>query len=134
MTLASAIADVLPTLRAEAEAAMPDTCTITRSSGAPVFDPVTGTYTAAGTSNIYTGRCRVQAKADEVVAAGDQPVTLRRFTASLPVATSGIEVDDLLTVTDSADADLVGLEFRVVDVKAGTWLVARRLTLEHNAG
>lgn len=134
MTLASAVTDVLPTLRAEAEAAMPDTCTITRSGGEPVFDPNTGTYTPAAPSTVYTGRCRVQAKADEVVAAGDQPVTLRRFTASLPVATSGIEVDDVLTVTDSADADLVGLSLRVVDAKSGTWLVARRLTLEHNAG
>lgn len=124
----------LAAMRDTADDALPDTCTITRTDGEASFDPETDTWTPAPTDDVYTGACRVRPDRPTVVDAGEQPVTLRTFTATLPHSATGVQQDDTLTVTASTDAALVGVAFRVVDVRAGSWDIARRLTLEQNVG
>lgn len=124
----------LAAMRDTADDALPDTCTITRATGDPTFNPATGEVTPAPTTEVYTGACRVRPDRDRVVQAGEEPVTLRTFTGTLPHSADEVENDDRLTVTASTDEALVDRTFRVVDVRSGTWDIARRLVLEHDAG
>ena len=112
---------------------LPDVCTITRASTSePTFDPDTGTYTTPAPTTLYSGiACRAAPfTGDRVVQAGEEPVTLRFYNVTLPVTTTGIEVDDLIAVTTSADPDLVGTSLRVRDSRASSMGAQRRVTAE----
>lgn len=118
-----------------AERQMVDACTITRGGGAPTFDATTGTYTAATGSTVYTGKCRVKPQnlADRVAQAGERPVSLWPFSVSIPIAADA-DLDDVVTVTASADSTLVDRTFRVRSVARGTFITARRLDCEETSG
>jgi hypothetical protein len=126
----------LAAMRATVSAALPDSCTI-GARGEPTFDTTTGTYTEGAVVAVYTGPCRVRVsgmRGDLVVQAGDEPVTLRTYDATLPWDATGVAVDHILTVTASADPELVGRSMRVRDVQYGSWDLGRRLTLEDDLG
>lgn len=115
-----------------AEGLMTDTCTITRPSGTPVLDPDTGDYTGGGTTTVYSGPCRVKPRVSrgpgDQVEAGERPVQVWPYVISLPIDVTGVEVDDLVTVTTSAlDAALVGRQLVVKNIEAGSQITARRL-------
>jgi hypothetical protein len=124
--------------RRAAERLMTDACTITRAAGAPVFDEATGTYTTPTPTTLYSGKCRVKTyrqNNDRVVDFGGEPVSLWPFSVSVPVEVTGLEVDDIVTVTASVlDPDVVGTRLRVRDVVKGSQITARRLGCEVNAG
>lgn len=116
-----------------AETLMEDTCTITRSGGEPVFDDTTGTYTTPAASTVYSGKCRVKPSAlsgNTTVQAGEERVALWPYAVSVPVSVVDVELDDLVTVTASADASLVGRVLRVRSTARGTHITARRLDAE----
>lgn len=123
--------------RRAAERLMTDACTITRGGAAGTFDEETLVYAAGATSAIYSGACRVKPRdnQDQVVMAGDQPVSLWPYVVSVPMTVTGVEVDDLITVTAChLDPDLVGQVLRVRQVLQGSHLTARRMACEVNAG
>lgn len=118
---------------------MVDSCRIERrSSGAPVFDATSGTYTDPASTDLYVGPCRVRnyrQNNDRVVQFGAEPVSLWPFVVSVPIDVTGLQVDDLITITASVlDPGLNDLRLRVRDVTLGSQVTARRLGCEVNAG
>lgn len=134
--LADDITRELPFLRQQAESLMVDEATITRNGGEAVFDPVTGTYTDPADSTIYTGPCRVQVGAPSVTTpeAGGDVLSVLRLTVQVPVSATGIQVNDVVTITAAThDPDLEGKTYRVTGTHAKTHATARRLEVEEVA-
>lgn len=105
--------------RVAAEALMVDTCTIKRDVSNPATntDPDTGVVTPVY-STIYTGKCRLK-----LPVAVARPITTgeaQQFTQhpilSLPASTTGVQIDDIVTVT--ASALMPSLVNRVFHVRA----------------
>lgn len=116
-------------LRTSVDRFFVDTCTI-RKPVASVFDPDAG-YTDATGDTVYTGRCWVRPFASEqVVQAGEDVEALHRYTVRLPWKTTGIEKDQLVTITNSEDPHMVGRVLRVRDVQGGSQNTSRRLVCE----
>jgi len=101
--------------RQKAEQLMVDTCTIIRN-GAPVTDKDTGVVTYPNPTTVYTGKCRLKlpvaiARPDNV---GEAQQFLQHPVLSLPATTTGVEVDDIATITASLlMPSLVGRVFHV---------------------
>lgn len=119
---------MLPQVQAVAELAMTDACTISRG-GTRTFNPATMTYSTGFGDPKYTGPCRIQpvAARDNIVDAGGDLVTLRRYSILLPITTTGIQVDDHLSITACTDPQMVGRVLRVHDVTGGTFEGQRHL-------
>lgn len=117
--------------RADRQTLMRETCRVERGTRG-ALDPATGRYTPTSTV-VYNGRCDVKplaAGADSAVV-GERDVVLRRYDAALPFDTLGtIAVDDVLTVTASADPRLVGRPLTVVAVGLGGRRTAWHLVVE----
>jgi hypothetical protein len=115
-------------LRTVASSFMVDTCTIATPSTTEFDD---GSYTDTPGEAVYSGRCRIRPiGSDQVVQAGEAPVSLRLFDVWLPYDTVGVEKDHLLTVTVSDDPYMVGRVFRVTDVQGGSDGAHRKLQVE----
>jgi hypothetical protein len=104
--------------RPTATATMTATCTITRTTGDGTTGP-DGTWTPGTTSSVYDGPCRVTAlqRPERLLVVGEDAVRERRYDVAVRYDTNEVHVDDVLQVTKSKDAGLVGLQFRVVDVR-----------------
>jgi hypothetical protein len=118
--------------RAAAERLMVDTCTVTRVTGGS-GDPETGIYTPTR-ATVYTGKCRVQqapiARAGSRSEVGEASVVQVGYILQLPTSVTGVEVEDIATVTASAlDSGLVGRSFRVAGQAAKTHATMRRLEI-----
>lgn len=117
--------------RVSAEQGMVDACTIQRVTGTSTNDTtgaVTPTY-----STVYSGKCRIQqtVPVSKPADIGQAQVWLQRLTLQVPIAVTGINSDDLVTVTASAlDPDLVGRTFHVRELGHKTHMTARRVQLE----
>jgi hypothetical protein len=113
--------------RIAAEALMVDTCTIKRAASFAT-DPETGIATPTY-STIYTGKCRLKlpvAVARPVTAGQAQEFTQHPI-LSLPATTTGILVDDILTITASLlMPSLVGRVFHVRAVPGQSHMTAAR--------
>ena len=119
-----------------AEHLMTDTCTITRANGDPTYNPSTLTYTPATPTTVYSGKCRVKPSVlsgNTTVQAGEERVALWPFSVSVPFSATDVELDDIVTVTASADASLVGRPLRVRSIARGTNVTARRLDCEETS-
>ena len=122
--------------RTAAEGLMTDTCTITRANGEPTYNPSTLTYTTPTPTTVYTGKCRVKPSVlsgNTTVQAGEERVALWPFSISVPFSATDVELDDIVTVTSSADASLVGRPLRVRSIARGTNVTARRLDCEETS-
>lgn len=105
---------------------MTSTCTITRGSGSPTWNPATGTYDDTATT-VYTGRCRLaapQRQASDVEAAA-ATYAITDYVVTLPIATD-VRVDDTITITTSDDPSGDGLVLIVESVPKSDWQVARK--------
>jgi hypothetical protein len=111
--------------RRQAASLLTDTATVTRGGGAPTLNTTTGILTPAAGTTVYTGLCRVRqpggvdSEAERLF--GEQQVTATRYIVDFAHDVTGVEVDDVVTVTDTADADLLGRSFRVLTVPAITY-------------
>jgi hypothetical protein len=119
--------DLVAEAQAFAEEGMVDACTIQHPTGEtldPVTDQVTPTY-----SLLYDGPCRVQQQQPyaERNDAGQQYQLLLRIEIQLPMRVTGIAPDDVVTVTASRDADLVGRKLSVRDLAHKTDASSRRI-------
>lgn len=126
---------VLARGRTLAEAAMIDTCTVRRLTGT-VTDPDTGARTPTYSTQ-YTGPCRVQqhqATADRQVA-GEDFLLLLRLEVQLPIAVTGLQVGDEITMTAAThDADLVGRVFKIHDLAHKSEATSRRVQCIEKTG
>jgi hypothetical protein len=103
--------------------------------GVPAFDWDTGVDGPASALVLYAGPARVKPERAEgrEVEAGEENVTLRRFTVSLPWSTATSErpaVGDLIDVSASPDARMVGLRLWVTDVPFSSTATAWRISAE----
>lgn len=117
--------------RRQAEALMDSTCVIERA-GEDVTDPDTGVATPAVVT-VYTGPCRLRypyVRPEQIAAIGQQVEKVRGF-LSIPVdGTSGVQADDLATIT-LGDLDPGAVVVARVQAPATqTHMTARRLPVE----
>lgn len=128
------VLDLIAEGRAEAEAIMLDTCTITRVTGeAGALDPETGLREPAPTSTVYTGKCKVQTYEPHESAkeSGDHVFTEQRYHLHLPIGVGPIEVDDTATIlTAAADVQLVGRSYRIAALHHKSLATAQRLLVD----
>jgi hypothetical protein len=130
-------------MRLTSASALPDTCTVTRSSDQPpTLDPDTLDSDPVPAETIYTGACRVRPRANEEQDAqvGDLHETLGPYVGTLPAdpdhdgVTAGdpndVRVDDYLVITASSDPSMVGRPFQVRHVGWSSWQIDRRIGLE----
>lgn len=123
--------------RTAADLGMVDACTIRRRTG-QTSDPVTGDAVPTYLSpDPYTGKCRVQ-QASLAQAAqqdvGEDFLLILRLEVQLPIAVTGLAVDDEVTITASRDADLVGRVFLIRDLFHKTDATARRVGVIERTG
>lgn len=130
-------------MRATSAAALPDTCRITRQTGAPVLDPVTGDNDYPAPTVVYDGPCRVrpQESQEQEAQVGDLHATTTPYVVTVPhdaaAADGGPHVDDFVELTASSDTSVIGRTFRILHVGWSSWQIDRRLSVEdreHSAG
>lgn len=122
---------MLATARAAAESLMVDACTIKRQTG--TTEDANGVVTPTYAAPFYTGRCKVQARDVDAQnpEAGDAVHTVLRLRVDVPMSVTGVEVDDVVTITSSVyDPDLATRRFRVVAPFHKSQATARRLPVE----
>jgi hypothetical protein len=117
--------------RPTATGTMTAECVITRRDPAGVSDG-SGDWTPSGPTTVYTGPCRVQVMAtqQQVIVVGETQETQRRYLVTVKFDTAELHVHDLVTITASVDAGLVGRELRVGEVAYGSEQWERDLTCE----
>jgi hypothetical protein len=104
--------------------------------GSDGFDPVIGTDTPGPATTLYSGPARVKPSAQsrgEEVNAGEVNTTLREYTVSLPWDTVPAQppaVGDLIDVSASPDARMVGLRLWVTGVSFSSTATAWRIMAE----
>lgn len=130
MNLGADIAGILPSLRAQAESMMQDTCTVTRG-GADVFNPDTGQYEPAPGETIYADKCRIQAGGTQAAnpEAGGAVFTVEKPELQLPFGTS-LEVGDQAVIDSSVNPALVGVAYRVTGLGQKTHATSSRYAVE----
>lgn len=131
----------LPAMREAAESLMVDTVVIdrhdgthgtdggrrTKNYGDPIYGPTVETDTGRN------GRAQIQQNisvSDEEQGGGRTITTLRRV-LKLPVAATGLKVDDRVRVVASThDPDMVDREFRISSLHGKTYATSRRVSIE----
>lgn len=114
---------------------MTDECRIERKdqSNPNPPDPVTGKVTFP-TLVLYEGPCRVRPNgAGRELEVGQLDVGQFNMLVFVPLSVQGLRFNDLVTITGSADADLVGVTMRFRNVLKGTHITARRLVCEEES-
>ncbi|MFE2140185.1 DUF6093 family protein [Streptomyces sp. NPDC059456] len=100
------------------------------------FDWDAGTDSPAAATVIYSGPARVKPAAQsrgEEVDAGEANVTLREYTVSVPWGTTVSQlpvVGDVMDVSASPDARMVGLRLWVTGLQYSSTATAWRITVE----
>jgi hypothetical protein len=120
--------------QAAAEAGMRDTCVIRRVATS-VTDQTTG-VPARTYADVYSGRCRIQQRSTNAtrVDVGQDSVLLLGVELQLPMSVTGLEVGDQVTITASADGDLIGRVYLVRDLFHKTEATARRVGVQERTG
>lgn len=109
------------------------TVTLRRPGGTRgAFDRASGTYPMTPNAVYFTGPARIQVLADtaQVALVAEQESSSLRYAVMLDHAASGIQLDDLCTVTavdDNGDASLVGRDLTVESIARGSLHWERRL-------
>lgn len=131
----SALDAALAAGRAAALELQRETVTLYRP-GEGAFDWSTGTTAPASATAIYSGQARVKpaAQVGEEAEAGEQNVTLRDYVVSLPWSTpppaSRPRPGDVIDVSASPDARMVGLRLWVTGVQYSSTATAWRISAE----
>lgn len=114
MAVAGVSADELTARgRRAAESLMTDLVRVSRASGGPVTDPVTGVASVPSVV-VYEGIGRVQGRATEAKTVdGVQVYILSDLTVQLPVSVEPVVDDEVRVVESLTEPHLVGRTFRV---------------------
>jgi hypothetical protein len=101
--------------------------------GAPVFDPDTGLMTDTA-EIVYSGPCRlmqtVRGSQEDARLFGEQSVTASRFIACFPYDVTGITIDDVVTIEETEDSDLLARRFRITAIPMGTFTIYKAFPCE----
>lgn len=109
----------IPLAQAYAEASMTSTVTIRRPAGLTLND-ATGVLEPNPESTVYSGKARVYAvSGPQVLQLGEEPQYYSTTYVTIPQGAAVPKVDDLVHIDDTADANLKGRDFRVIDVAGG---------------
>lgn len=109
------------------------TISLRRPGGTPgTFDPETGTKPITPFDPYYTGPARIQVlpALEQERVAGEQEITTLAYAVELTHDVTGMQLEDVLTVTamdDNGDADLVARELTVRAFESGSLHWERRL-------
>lgn len=121
-------------LRRRQSDAMRTSIVITRSdsSEVPVFDSGTGLEVYDAPEPVYEGQALVRPSPRDFrqISAGGEAVTLLLYDVVIPADAETPRLGDVVTVTESFDSVLVGLQLVVRDVPTDEWLVNRRIVCE----
>ncbi|MBU9111865.1 DUF6093 family protein [Bifidobacterium ruminantium] len=132
-------ASFLAKARANAEDLMTDQCVVTRP-GDTTTDPETG-LPNTGTTPVYAGKCKVQTSgglaSENVEGSAAQSMGAVSLVWSLyihfPFGTS-LRNGDLVTVTSSANPELVGRRYRMISPQSEkSWATACRWNVKEDA-
>jgi hypothetical protein len=115
--------------RLRAESLMTSTCTIAPPGVDPITDPDTGAVTFPAGAAVYSGPCRVRPAGREAATsnAGGAEVFVFDYLVSIPFAETDVTEGHRLTITDSLDPALIGVQLEVQKVDRGEHITARRL-------
>ena len=131
MSIVDDITAVLPELRAANASLLVDLAEILRP-GPGTYNPTTRIVTPSEPV-IYTGPVRMRQPngiAENERVFGDTQVTASRYIACFAHDLTGIRIDDVVRVLESADADLVGRRFRVLAIPMTTWSLYKGIACE----
>lgn len=132
-------ASFLAKARANAECLMTDRCVVTRP-GVTTTDPDTG-LTTTGKEKVYEGSCKVQTSgglaSEQTESSAAQAMGAVSLVWSLyihfPFGTS-LRNGDLVTVTKSANPELVGRRYRMISPQSEkSWATACRWNVKEDA-
>lgn len=102
--------------------------------GSGTLDPVTGDWTPAAATTIYTGDCRVRAAStmvrEQLIVFGDISTTVTRHIVSLPHDAPLVNIGDVFSLTATNDPEILNVAMRVVAVVSKSILMYRQLGLE----
>lgn len=116
---------------------MVDTCSIARANpSATAVDPETGAITPSYTT-VYTGKCRLKlpTAVTRPLVVGEAQEFLQHPILSLPAATTGVAINDIVTITASAlMPQLVGRVFHVRGRPGQSHMTAARFEVMEVAG
>ena len=119
--------------RRAAEALMTDLVRVSRASGRPVTDPVTGVVSVPSVE-VYEGIGRVQGRATEAKTVdGEQVYILSDLTVQLPVSVEPVVDDEVRVVESLTEPHLVGRTFRVKSAPRKTHATMTRCEAEEVA-
>lgn len=124
MTLTAAVAF----FRTQRVSRYTDACVIKRFA-TNVLNQTTGVYEPTY-STIYTGPCLIRPAAPSLTQAGQELVATHGYDLSLPY-TEILELpEDLVDITASTDAFLVGKQFVIVNMPGDTYITNRMIPCE----
>lgn len=111
-----------------------DVGSITRKATGPgTLDPVSGDWTPAAATTVYSGACRVRKPMtgrEEQIVFGDINTTVTRHIVNLPSDAPIIDLGDVFALTSTNDPQVLNVPMRVVSVTSKTVLMYRQLGLE----
>ena len=119
--------------RAQANARMTETVTVTTTTPGEVMDESTGTYPDVIVSHYGgVGRIKFPTLTVSERTPGGQTIAVQDVMLSLPVGfSSAVRIDDIVTVTGSTvDTDLVGRVFRIKGLAQAGQVSAHRFPVE----
>lgn len=108
-----------------------DEAIVSRPTGELDTDPSTGEVTQ-DYDDVYEGVCKIRPadRSGSDVTAGETTLRMIDMVGKFPVD-EDIQKDDIVTVTASLyDASMVGRQYRVTEVPADAWQIARVVGLE----
>lgn len=108
------------------------TVIITRITDRGPLNTTTGLYDTPVSSQIYVGPAHISPvtyRRDRQEIGGMEAIRIRQYRAIVPWDAGDVWIDDLLTVSDTQDPDMLGKTFDISDVLYETELAVRRLSL-----
>lgn len=115
---------------------MVDSCTVRRRTGETTH-PTTGAVTPVYAVVLTGQKCKVQTRGNwgESRDIGEAALVILSLEVHFPVAVTGIEVRDEITINASVhDPDLVGRVLRIKDLHHKSYATARRVMCEEVTG
>lgn len=120
-------------IRIDAEQLFEDACTIVRPVERATFDRETEVKVGNDDDDaVYSGRCSIypiESRRDRFDEFGQGLIFTRQYRVVLPWTVADVQIRDIVTVTTSADPQLVNRPMEVRDVFVSTNTGYRRLTV-----
>ena len=128
MSIAS---DTLAFFRTEWADRLVDTCTIDRTTNKGTLNTSTGAYSAATTSQIYSGACLWRRSGREATkrTLSDVAASSQYAVVFVPNTVVGVERDDTITITAATDPDAIGI-WQVVSAEVDAYANSREIIVD----